>query len=91
MDSLFFGNFRNIQNSWGFSAIINGLVDADTTYNIVYEAVVNNPAYVIFSDSSPEHKRSILSKMIKHYELKEDYEKCAELLRIKKSISNDNS
>lgn len=87
MDNLFFGGFveSNTPN-WGFSAIINGLIDADTTFNIVYEAVINNPTFVILSEADPEHKVKVISKMISHFESKEDYEKCAELLRIKKAI-----
>ena len=86
MDNLFNGFLYSSKSNWGFSAIINGLVDVDTTYNIVYEAVVNNPTYVIMSEADDEHKAKVITKMINHYEAKEDYEKCAELLKIKKSI-----
>jgi len=87
MDNLFFGGFiESSRPNFGFISIINGLTDVDTTYNIIYEAVLNNPTYVILSEADTDHKIKVISKMIKHFEEKEDYEKCAELLRLKKAI-----
>ena len=87
MDNLFFGGFMNPkQNNWGFSAVLNGLVDEATTYNIVYEAVMSNPGYVIFGDGDRDHKIRVISKMIKYFEVREEYEKCATLLRLKKEL-----
>lgn len=87
MDNLFFGSFIDSNSpGWGFSAIINGLVDVETTYNIIYDAIIQHPSYVIFSKSDSDHKVKVLTKMIKHYEELEEYEKCANLLKIKKII-----
>lgn len=87
MDNLFFGSFIHSNNpGWGFSAIINGLVDVETTYNIIYDAIIEHPTYVVFSKSDSDHKVKVLNKMIKHYEELEEYEKCANLLKIKKII-----
>jgi len=89
MDSFFFENFRDTPSNWGFSAIINGLTDKNTTYNIIYEAIMNHPSYIIFSEAKTEHKVAVILKMINHYESREDYEKCAELLIIKKQLLNN--
>lgn len=85
MDNLFY-SFAESSNNWAFSAIINGLVDKDASYNIIYEAIMNHPSFVIFSDGKPEHKRKVITKMINHFEEREEYEKCSELLKIKNSI-----
>lgn len=87
MDNLFFGGFIDPDNyKWGFSAVLNGLTDKETTFNIVYEAVINNPSFVILSDGDTEKKLRILGKMIKHFEILEEYEKCSKLLNIKRAI-----
>ena len=50
MDNLFFGGFIDPENyRWGFSAVLNGLTDKETTFYIVYEAVINNPSFFILS------------------------------------------
>ncbi len=87
MDNLFFGGFMDPDKSqWGFSAVLNGLTDKETTFRIVYEAVINNPTYVIFSECDKERKIKILDKMIRHFESLEEYEKCYNILNVKKSI-----
>jgi len=84
MDSLFY-SFAG-SNSWAFSAIINGLIDKDGSYNIIYDAIIKHPSYVILSDGEASHKIKVIDKIINHYEQKEEYEKCAALLNIKNSI-----
>lgn len=86
MDNTFFSFIDFGSSTWGFSAVLNGLVDENVTFNIVYEAIVGNPTYVILSESTKERKLKILNKMIKHFESLEEYEKCANLIRIKKEI-----
>jgi hypothetical protein len=90
MDNLFFGGFMDPDRSqWGFSAVLNGLTDKDSTFNIVYEAVINNPTYVILSDGDNDRKIQILNKMLRYFESMEEYEKCYKLLRVKKAIETE--
>ena len=51
--------------------------------------MIEHPTYVILSDMETERKYSILNKMMKYYESKEDYEKCAKLLEIQKQVNNN--
>lgn len=90
MDNLFFGGFTDPESHrWGFSAVLNGLTDKETTFNIVYEAVINNPTFVILSGGDTERKIKIITKMIKHFEGLEEYEKCSKLLRVKRAIEQE--
>ena len=87
MDNLFFGGFMDPkQSNWAFSSVINGLVDEYTTYNIVYEAIMSNPSYVIFGNGEYDRKVRVIAKMIKYFEVREEYEKCIILLKIKKEL-----
>lgn len=90
MDNLFFGGFTDPDaNRWGFSAVLNGLTDKETTFNIVYEAVINNPTFVILAGGDSERKIKILNKMIKHFESLEEYEKCSKLLKVKRAVEQE--
>jgi len=87
MDNLFFGGFIDPDSyRWGFSAVLNGLTDKDTTFNIVYEAITNNPTFAVLSEGDTERKLTILTKMITHFEELEEYEKCFKLLNVKRAV-----
>ena len=87
MDNIFFGNSIDFgKSNWGFSAVLNGLLDKNSTFDVVYHAIVANPKYVIAIDGDKDRKIRIIDKMIQHYESLEEYEKCNNLLRIKKEL-----
>lgn len=82
MDDIFFGDrYRN-----GYHAIINQQTNTEVAYSLIYDAIMEHPSYVIFSTGDPEGKCRVLESMIKYYESLEEYEKCANLLRIQKTI-----
>lgn len=60
----------------------------DQFYQALYNAISKNHTYVILSDLDIDKKVKIISDMIKYYEIKESYEKCAKLLNIKKGIED---
>jgi len=74
----------NSINSMSFA--MSKLINEDHFYNIVYEAIMRHPSYVILSDSNLERKAQIINNMIVFFEEKEDYEKCYELFIIKKEL-----
>jgi hypothetical protein len=71
-------------NSLNFN--MSGLMNDDHLYNLVYEAIMSHPTYVIVSESNSSRKIQIIGNMIKYFEEREDYEKCYDLLNIKKEI-----
>lgn len=71
-------------NSLSFA--MSSLMNEDHFYNIVYEAIMRHPSYVIVSESNGSRKIQIIGNMIKYFEEKEDYEKCYDLLNIKKEL-----
>jgi hypothetical protein len=73
-------------NKW--FKIIDGLIvnNEDMFFNALYMAMTNHPMYVISSDLENERKDVILSAMIKYFEVKEEFEKCASIYNIKKQI-----
>jgi len=71
-------------NSMSFA--MSKLTDDDHFYNIVYEAIMRHPSYVILSESNMDRKVQIITNMIIFFEQKEDYEKCYELFNIKKEL-----
>jgi hypothetical protein len=81
----------DIFNSEGINSLnfaMSKLMDEDYFYNIVYEAVMSYPSYVVVSSGKEERKLQIIGNMITFFEEKEDYEKCYDLLQIKKEIQN---
>lgn len=87
MDNIFFNNFINYGNSnWGYISILNGLLDDESIYKVVYNAIMSRPSFVIMADSDPNKKIEILDNMIKFFESREEYEKCNELVKIKNCI-----
>jgi len=71
-------------NSMSFA--MSNFADEDYFYNIVYEAIMRHPSYVILSESNLDRRVQIIGNMIVFFEEKEDYEKCYELFNIKKEI-----
>lgn len=83
--------YDDIFNSEGINSLnfaMSKLMDEDYFYNIVYEAVMKHPSYVIIASGKDERKLQIIGNMITFFEEKEDYEKCYDLFRIKKEIEN---
>jgi hypothetical protein len=82
-------NKRRFSKRW--HVIIEGLMvnNEPLFFQALYQAMIEHPTYVILSDMETERKYVILNKMMKYYESKEDYEKCAKLLEIQKQV-NDN-
>lgn len=68
--------------------IIDGIMvtNEDTFFNTLYMAITKHPTYVICADLETKRKDSILGAMLKHFESKEDFEKCACIFDIKKQI-----
>jgi hypothetical protein len=55
-------------------------------FNALFKAMTHHPTYVILSDMESSRKNIILSAMLKYFEDREDYEKCAAVCDIKKQI-----
>ena len=87
MDKFFKG--RKKSTSW--DVIIEGLMVSNKAmfFAALYNAMMEHPSYVILSDMPCERKISILDNMVAYYELKEDYEKCANLVKIQKQVNNN--
>lgn len=82
--SFFSGNKSN--SKW--FQIIDGLLvnDRDTFFIALYMAITNHPTYVILSDMDAGRKGVILNAMLEYFESKEEFEKCANIFKIKKQI-----
>lgn len=82
----YFSSGKNNKSNW--FKVIDGIVanDADMFFNALYQAITNHPTYVIASDMEDERKSTILGAMLKHFETREEFEKCAEINKIKKQI-----
>jgi len=83
--------YDDIFNDEGINSLsfeMSKLMNEDYFYNIVYEAVMSHPSYVIVANGNEERKLNVISNMIKFFEEKEDYEKCYDLLQIKKEIQD---
>lgn len=82
MDNFFHNNKKWFKTIDGF--IVS---DEDIFFNTLYKAITNHPQYVITSDLEDDQKEDILSTMLKYFENKEEFEKCASLFNIKKQIN----
>lgn len=87
-DSEMFMNFYDPHRDTPFYGMMASLIftHRDQFYQALYEAISKHPSYVILSDLESEKKLKVLDGMIKYYEARESYEKCATLLNIKKEI-----
>lgn len=83
----FFSNRKNNEDpeSELFAKILL-LANRELFYTTLYNAIVTHPSYVILSDIPSPRKLEIINEMIQYYESREDYEKCAHLLKVKKQV-----
>lgn len=77
---------HNLFNRKMFGNTIGDLIDRDTFYNAVYEAINQHPSYVILSDLEHDKKIKIIDDMIQFYVEREDYERCSRLQSIKNAL-----
>lgn len=89
MNSFFRKNRRSLGDHWDI--IIEGLMvnNKSRFFSALYQAMMEHPAYVILSDMPQERKLDILNNMLSFYEEREDFEKCAKLLKMQQQL-NDN-
>lgn len=90
MDDNMFMNFYDPSGSSQFYAIVASMLytNRDKFYHMLYDAITKNTGYVVLSDLELDRKCNILKGMIAYYEEREDYEKCAKLLSIKKEVES---
>lgn len=88
MDNFRKNNRRNPRDRWDI--IIEGLMVNNKAqfFALLYSAMVDHPSYVILSDMPLGRKLEILNSMLKHYEEREDYEKCGQLLSMQQQVTN---
>jgi hypothetical protein len=62
--------------------------EPDAFYDLIYEAIAEDPSRAIDEGSIAEKKIKALDKMIDHYLEREEYERCALLHDLKKKIQD---
>lgn len=67
----------------------NMLVDENSSFDVVYDTIMQNQDYFRTVNRNPKKKLKIIDKMIAFYESKENYEKCADLIEVKKEIQRN--
>ena len=67
----------------------NMLVDENSSFDVVYDTIMQNQDYFRTVNRNPKKKLKIIDKMISFYESKENYEKCADLIEVKKEIQRN--
>jgi len=79
---------NNRRNKKDFYAAIEGLLvnNKSVFFSVLYNAMMEHPAYVLLSDMPRERKFEIIEDMITYYEQQEAYEKCSNLVKMKNSI-----
>lgn len=79
---------NNRRNKKDFYAAIEGLLvnNKSVFFSVLYNAMMEHPAYVLLSDMPRERKFEIIEDMIAYYEQQEAYEKCSNLVKMKNSI-----
>ena len=84
----FFQNNKPENDGLPWQLIVGSLLieNKEALYQVLYKAILNHPSYVVLSDLPVGRKLQIIEEMIIHFELKEDYEKCANLLKLKKEL-----
>lgn len=92
MNNSFFDKNRNEEEGDMWYNIVNNimLLNSDAFFRAVFDAMQNHPTYVILSDFESDRKIFIMDQMLKHYEEKEDFEKCKVIFEIKKQIEIEN-
>lgn len=83
-------NFLNRGHNKRWDIIIEGLMvnNKNKFFAALYQAMMAHPAYVVLSDMPSERKLEILNRMLKFYEEREDFEKCAALMKIQQELNN---
>ncbi len=71
--------------------IIEGLMvsNKSTFFTALYQAMMEHPAYVILSDMPADRKIELLGNMLKYYEDREDFEKCAKLYEMQQQVNQN--
>jgi hypothetical protein len=89
MDKFFRKNRRRMNSRWDI--IIEGLMVSNnsTFFTALYQAMMEHPAYVILSDMPADRKIELLGNMLKHYEDREDFEKCAKLYEMQQQVNQN--
>tara|TARA_B100000768_G_C11213570_1_gene347138 strand:+ start:767 stop:1021 length:255 start_codon:yes stop_codon:yes gene_type:complete len=82
-------NFKSRRNKKDFYEAIEGLIvnNKSMFFSVLYKAIMEHPSYVVLSDMPMDRKCEILEDMLKHYEVHEDYEKCAKLVKMKNNLT----
>lgn len=90
MDKFFRKNRKRLFDS-KWDIIIEGLMvnNRSAFFAALYQAMMEHPTYVILSDMPKERKTEILTNMLSYYEEKEDYEKCAKLLKMQQQVNSN--
>ena len=89
MDKFFRKNRKRFNSRWDI--IIEGLMVSNKShfFAALYQAMMEHPAYVILSDMPTDRKNELLSNMLKFYEEREDFEKCAKLYEMQQQLNNN--
>lgn len=89
MDEMKFHNTPESDDLW--YSLVNGLmlVNTENFFKAIFDAIQKHPTYVILSDFESDRKMFILEEMLKHYENKEDFEKCKVIFEIKKQVESE--
>ena len=91
MNNSFFDKNRNEEGDMWYNIVNNiMLLTSEAFFRAVFDAMQNHPTYVILSDFESDRKIYIMDQMLKHYEQKEDFEKCKVIFEIKKQIEIEN-
>lgn len=62
--------------------------DPESFYDLIYDAIAEDPARAMDEGSIPEKKIQALDKMIQHYLEREEYERCGLLHELKNKIKD---
>ena len=87
MESSFFSNRKpkaDLESDLFAQVLL--LTNRDLFFTTLYNAIINHPTYVVVSDIPLTRKVEIINEMISYYERREDYEKCANLMKVKKEV-----
>lgn len=81
-------NNRPEKRHLDFKAIVQGLMSSNRSafFLALYQAMMEHPTYVILSEMPVDRKISVLNDMLSFYEGQEDYEKCANILKLQKEV-----
>jgi|TARA_B110000908_G_C10194310_1_gene422106 hypothetical protein len=92
MNNSFFDKGEDSDNNEMWYSIVNNIMmlNSEAFFRAVFDAMQNHPTYVILSDFETDRKIFIMNEMLKHYENREDFEKCKVIFEIKKQIEIEN-